>query len=82
MKDQDFYGAKNDYMAEAYVRVSEASDTRSGGYPKQIHLILNRPKNAGKPCASHYASFICHVFYRNFPSCRKFHARVSSKCAE
>lgn len=47
MKDQDFYGAKNDYMAEAFVRVSDASDAAQSTYPKQIHLKLNRPSNAG-----------------------------------
>lgn len=47
MKDQDFYGAKNDYMAEAFVSLSDASDASTSAYPKQIHLKLNRPKNTG-----------------------------------
>lgn len=47
MKDQDFYGAKNDYMAEAYVRISDATRVEKGVYAKQIHLKLNRPFNLG-----------------------------------
>lgn len=68
MKDQDFYGAKNDYMAEAFVRVSDASSAQAGGYPKQIHLMLNRPKNAGKarflPCSNIIALYAhsSHIF--------------------
>lgn len=48
MKDQDFYGAKNDYMAEAFVPISDISNATQAPYPKQTHLKLNRPKNAGK----------------------------------
>lgn len=47
MKDQDFYGAKNDYMAEAFALVSEASNSESDDYARTIHLKLNRPFNTG-----------------------------------
>ncbi len=46
MKDQDLL-SKNDYMAEAFVRLSEATSADSAPYPKQIHLKLNRPRNSG-----------------------------------
>lgn len=47
MKDQDFCGVKNDYMAEAYALLSDASETKDGGYAPQISLKLSRPRIAG-----------------------------------
>lgn len=47
MKDQDFCGVKNDYMAEAYVLLSDASENQDGGYAPQISLKLIRPRTTG-----------------------------------
>ncbi|XP_065220608.1 protein unc-13 homolog 4B-like isoform X2 [Planococcus citri] len=45
MKDQDLFGATNDYMAEAFVPLNDVDKVEPNKYPKMRNLKLNRPKN-------------------------------------
>lgn len=47
MKDQDLFGATNDYMAEAFVPLNDVDQVEPNKYPKMRNLKLNRPKNTG-----------------------------------
>jgi BAI1-associated protein 3 len=49
VKDKDYFGMSNQYLAESFISFSEIADvTSDSGKIQQIHLKLNRPKKLGK----------------------------------
>lgn len=49
VKDQDYFGMANQYVAEAFLSFKDISDiTNDNGSVKQMQLTLSRPRNEGK----------------------------------
>lgn len=49
VKDQDYFGMANQYVAEAFLMFNDIADiTSESGSIKQLHLTLTRPQNDGE----------------------------------
>lgn len=49
VKDHDYFGYANQYVAEAFLLFKDIADiTSESGSIKQLHLTLTRPQNDGK----------------------------------
>lgn len=48
VKDKDYFGMSNQYVADAYLMFEDIEDvTNDSGSIKQLHLNLSRPQNEG-----------------------------------
>jgi len=49
VKDKDYFGMANQYVAEAFLKFSDIVDiTGDSGSIKQLHMTLTRPQNEGE----------------------------------
>lgn len=85
VKDKDYFGMSNQYVADAFLMFKDIADiTSDTGSIKQLHLKLTRPQNEGELHNYFFNQILTdfYLFLESMESIKALQNRIGDKLAK